>query len=194
VSALKSLLEDFEAGGASLGSAGDIHTQQVKAMAYSEGYAAGVAAAEVKEQEGNDFFNMAATRLNDVLADLPNRLNEQLGEALVAVMQKVLPALAAEGFAQETAAAILKQTDLGNPGSVVVKASKDRIEQLTKAFAELGAEQSVTVEVDPALSGSTVTAFWKNAGLEMDIDMAVKESLGRLESFISQFREEKVNE
>ncbi|MBL4620401.1 MAG: hypothetical protein JKX88_09940 [Marinicaulis sp.] len=194
MSALRLILEDFEVSGASPGAVGEVRSQQEQAAAYAEGYAAGTAAAAEKQQQDSDFFDTAAAQLNDVISNLPTHLNQQLGEALAAVMQKVLPALAEEGFAQESATAILKHTDLKQPGSVVVKVSKERAEQLTEAFVQRGFEQVVNIEVDPELTGSTIAVFWKNGGLEMDVDMAVQKSLECLENFVSQPKEEKTDE
>ncbi len=194
MSALRLILEDFEASGVSPGAAGGVRSQQVQAAAYAEGYAAGTAAAAEKQQQDSDFFDAAAAQMNDVISNLPAHLNQQLGEALVAVMQKVLPALSAAGFAQESATAILKHTDLKQPGSVVVKVSQERAEQLTEAFVKRGFEQAVNIEIDPEFTGSNIAVFWKSGGLEMDVEMAAQKSLECLETFISLPKEEKTDE
>jgi len=194
VSALKVILEDFEVSGLTVGVEGDVGSQKARAADYAEGFAAGAAAAAEKQQLDTAFFDATAAQLNKVLTDLPAELNQQLGEVLVTLIQKTLPVLAEKGFAQETATAVLNYADFGEPGTVIVKASKERAEQLTESFVRLGAENTVTIEVDPELSGSTVTAFWKHGGLEMDVDMAVRKSLECLECFASQSKEEKTNE
>ncbi len=194
MSALRPILEDFDIGADSAAAGVDVHTQKIKAAAYEEGFAAGKAMEAAQIEDDNAFFAQAASQLQVALSDLPTKLNMQLGEALVSVLQKVLPALSSKGFAQETATAILTHADVSNPGAVIVKVSEARVEQLTAALAEQGADKTVTIEIDPTLVGSTVSVFWKNAGLEMDIDQAVNASLASLENYLSQFKEEKTND
>ena len=72
--------------------------------------------------------------------------------------------------------------------------SKERAEQLTEAFVKRGLEQAVDIEIDPEFTGSAIAVFWKNGGLEMDVDRAAQKSLECLENFMSQPKEEKTNE
>lgn len=188
MSQLASILENFEAG--NHGGAGDVRSQQLKAGAYAEGFAAGEAAIAAKQEEEQAFQFAAAAEVRRMIDALPQQLNEQLAEATAAIMHKVLPSLAAKGFASEAAAAIVDNVIADKCGEVVVKTSADRLDDVKAAFAGADEGLSLRVEADPGMTGSVIAATWKNGGLEMDIDAAASKVLGILDQYLSQFKEE----
>lgn len=184
MSALRSLLENFDGGEGA--PENDIRTQQIKATAYAEGYAAGEAAATAKLASNNNLLELLASRIDGALNALPEKLNGQLGEALKTVLEKILPNLSQRGFAEEAAAAVMKYADFSNVGAVVIKTAEGRGQDLSKALADMGCEHPIKVETDPDLSDSTIVAEWRNGGFEIDIDAAAKHAIDSLERFTSQ--------
>lgn len=190
MSALNSILENFEPVDAGANDEGDVRSQQLKAAAYAEGFSAGEAAAKTKHDAESAFFAEAADQISQALGAMPQRLNEQLAEALSAIMHKTLPTLAAKGFADEVTAAVIEQVNTENCGSLVIKTSEERLADLTAAFEAFGDDQSVRVEADPAFSGSMVAASWESAGLDMDVEAVAQSVLEALDKYLSQFRKE----
>lgn len=189
MNALRSILEDFEPPVGADG-ADDVRSQQFKAAAYAEGLIAGKAAASAEFDAEKEFLADAVAQIGHALNDLPGRLNEQLGEALGAILHKTLPALAAKGFADEAVAAVLKNISTDDCGTIVVKTSAERVDALKDAFAGLEEEQRFQVEADPEFTGLMAAASWKSAGFVLNVDAGVKQTLEILDNFLSQPRKE----
>ena len=188
MSQLASILENFEAGPHGAGE--DVRSQQLKAAAYAEGRAAGEAAAANKQEEEQAFHFAAAAEVRRIIDSIPVQLNEQLAEATSAIIHKILPALAAKGFASEAAAAVTDHVITDKCGMVVVKTSAERLEDVKAAFAGADDALSLRIEADTAMSGSVIAATWENGGLEMDLDAAASKVLDILDQYLSQFKEE----
>jgi len=188
MSQLASILENFDAE--SHGGAEDVRSQQLKAAAYAEGFAAGEAAAASKQEEEQAFHYAAASEVRRLIDAIPKQLNEQLGETVSAIMHKVLPALVEKGFASEAAAAVSDHVVADKCGAIVVKTSAERVSDLEKAFASADSALSLRVEADPNMTGSVIAATWENGGLEMDLDAAASKVLDILDQYVSQFKEE----
>ena len=188
MSQLASILENFDTG--SHGGAGDVRSQQLKAGAYAEGFAAGEAAAASKQEEEQAFHYGAASEVRRLIDAIPEQLNEQLGETVSAIMHKVLPAVAAKGFASEAAAAVTDHVIADKCGGIVVKTSAERVGDLEEAFASTDSALSLCIEADPTMTGSVITATWENGGLEMNLDAAASKVLDILDQYVSQFKEE----
>ncbi|MEO1242605.1 MAG: hypothetical protein AAFX54_11915 [Pseudomonadota bacterium] len=190
MSALNSILENFEPDAGPANGADDVRSQQLKAAAYAEGFSAGEAAAKAKHDTESAFFAEAADQISQALGAMPQRLNEQLAEALSAIMHKTLPTLAAKGFADEVTVAVLEHVDTEKCGSLVIKTSTERVDELTAPFAAFNDDQRVRIEADPELSGSMVAASWESAGLDMDVETVAQNVLKALDKYVSQFKKE----
>ena len=90
---LSVLLESFSDadGDGSGGHPNGVLAQQKRAIAYSEGYAAGEAAALANQAERNELLKIYSSALKEEIGALPERFNAELCGALIAIVQKVLP-------------------------------------------------------------------------------------------------------
>lgn len=187
MSPLTAILEDFE----DLGGRGvaDAHMQSIKSAAYAEGYAAGEAAAASQTGLNQQALDHAALQLNTAFTDLSGQVKVQFCCALKTAIEKVFPMLAEKGFAEACAAAVVEAAVVGEDGKVSLKVAPSREELLKSAFLRLGLDNNVTIEADAALSELEVKADWDNAGLELDFDAAIQQSLSALENTIAQIND-----
>lgn len=192
MTALRAILEDFEKP-ASLGnlgqSADDVRVHEAASAAYAEGYAAGQAAGASQVGVNQQTLDLAALQLNSVFVDLSSQLKIQFCDAVKAAIEKVFPMLAEKGFADACAAAVADAAIIGDNTKVTLKVSPSQEELLKSAFLRFGGDTNIIIEADAELSELEVKADWDNAGLELDFDAAIKQSLTALENTIAQIKD-----
>lgn len=195
MSALKAILEDFErpaafGGGAPL-HADDSRLQAAASDAYAEGYAAGQAVTASQAGANSAALDSAAVQLNAAFANLSAEIRVQFCDALKAAIEKVFPMLAEKGFAENCAAAVADAAGLGETedARVTIKAAPSQAELLNAAFSRLELGDNIRIKTDAALSEMEIRADWDNAGLELDFDAAIRQSLAALEHTIAQIKD-----
>ncbi len=193
MNALSSILENFEPA-ANTDGAEDVRSQQFKAAAYAEGVAAGKTAAAAEYEAERVFLERAIEQVGQVLNDLPNQLNGQIGEALGSILHKTLPILAEKGFADEAVGAVLKNIDTNDCGTINVTTSAENVDALKEIFSSLEQGQYFQIESDPSFKGAMVAANWKSAGLTMNVDSAASQMLEILDNFVSHPNKENNHE
>ena len=196
MSALKAILEDFEqpgAFGAVASSADDVRIQDAASDAYAEGYAAGQAAAVSQANARSEALDNTALQLNAVFANLSAEIRVQFCDALKAALEKVFPMLADKGFAENCAAAVADAAGRGDADDrrahVTIKAAPARAELLEAAFARLELGENISIKTDAGLSDLEIKADWDNAGLELDFEAAISQSLAALDHTIAQIND-----
>ena len=196
MSALKAILEDFEQPGVLApvaSSADDVRIQNAASDAYAEGYAAGQAAAASQASAQSEALDNTAMQLNAVFANLSAEIRVQFCDALKAAIEKVFPMLADKGFAENCAAAVADAAGLGDAedrrAQVTIKAAPARAELLEAAFARLELGDHIRIKTDDGLSDLEIKAGWENAGLELDFDAAISQSLAALDHTIAQIND-----
>ena len=188
MSALRAILEDFEGAAAPAAEGEAVHIQQMKAGAYAEGYAAGEAAATARRGADDEFLQHAMRSLDKAFDAMSANMQAEFCEALRAVIEKVFPSLAEAGFADAAAAAVLKAAHFGDGEGIVVRAAPNRKAVLEQAFSAYGAGKTASVEADPDLGDLAVTAEWRDAGVEVDFEAAIQQSLAALETTVQQLK------
>lgn len=196
MSALKAFLEDFERppapapASAASATADDGRIKAVASDAYAEGYAAGQAAAASQTNANHQALDNAAVQLNAAFADLSSQVRVQFCDALKAAIEKVFPVLAEKGFAETCAAAVADAAGLDETAAagarVTIRTAPSQAEPLQAAFSRLNLENAVRITADAALSETEVKADWDSAGIELDVDAAIRQSLDALEHTIAQ--------
>lgn len=196
MSLLKAILEDFgEPGvfGAGAPSADDVRMQDAASDAYAEGYAAGQAAAVSQATAQSAVLDDTAIQLNAAFESLSADIRIQFCDALKAAIDKIFPMLADKGFAENCAAAVAEAAGFGDAedgrAHVTIKAAPARAELLQAAFARLGLGENIRIKTDTGLSDLEIKADWNNAGLELDFDAAINQSLAALDHTIAQIND-----
>lgn len=192
MTALRTILEDFENPvplGSLVQSANSMAADDGASADYAKGYAAGEIAGASKAAANQQALDFMAVQLNAAFVDLSAQLKVQFCESVKAAIEKVFPMLSEKGFADACAIAITDAADISDNARVTLKVSPSQEALLKSAFAQFGVETSVTIEADASVSEFEVKASWDNAGLELDFDAAIQQSLTALENTIAQIKD-----
>lgn len=173
-------------GGEHAGDSYDIRVQQEKASAYAQGVAAGEASAKARHMEGEEFLNNAVARLDDAIECLGQRFTEELAGALIAIVQRVFPTLGEKLIAEEFTSRIGREVNLRTDQELVVTAAPQHVEKLKSAVSKMTHKNAITIEADDSLGGLEATARWGCAGIDYDIEEAVRQILDSLEKSLRQ--------
>lgn len=211
MSALKAFLEDFErpcaspspalAGAPVEPQAEDEARRRELDEAYARGCAAGEAAAAERARLDQTALDSAAAQLSTALDGLSSDIKVQFCEALKTAVERVFPMLAERGFAESCAAAVAKAAGLGakGPGSasgaapggarVTLKAAPSQAALLEEAFARLGEDGAIRIETDATLADLEIRAVWDKAGLDLNIEEAIRQAGEALDHTIAQIKD-----
>ncbi|MFQ5562721.1 MAG: hypothetical protein ACE5FO_04035 [Parvularculaceae bacterium] len=191
MSAATLTLERFDAAGgnktdpaAAGAQAESVFMQRARAESYSEGFAAGQAAAEAETGEENKFLAAVCAAVETELAEIPVRVNRQMGDAFKLILEKIFPRLAQSVFAEEAAKAFAAiQLEAGD-AAMNVSVSPAWAERLESEIEKLAPEGAIKVTADPELDGAAARAVWPGGGVEFDMDRAIAECLSKLETAV----------
>ena len=211
MSALKAFLEDFErpsASGAASAMLAPVapdsqsHAEEEarrKALdeSYARGYAAGEAAAAEQARLDQSALDSAAAQLSTALDGLSADIKVQFCEALKTAVERVFPTLAEHGFADSCAAAVAKAAGLAGADAasqeggarVTLKAAPSQAGLLEEAFARLGEDGAIRIETDAGLADLEIRAVWDNAGLDLNIEEAIRQAGEALDHTIAQIKD-----
>lgn len=186
MSALNLVLERFDSHEDRSSASGlngeDIIVQRARAEAYSEGFAAGQAAAMATADEQVKFLSEVCSVLETELAEIPIRLSRQSGKAFSVVLRKILPVLAESKFAIEAAEAFNNIQITSSINSIEITVPPEKVEPLKAAIANLNTTGNLNVTSDPTLTGAVANATWQGGGMEFDLDQAIADCLTALEN------------
>lgn len=167
----------------------DAREQRLRAEAYTEGFAAGQAAATANATR--PLIAQTAEALANEYADAPERIAHDAAGALIIVLERLFPALAQAGFAVEAGAAFTRLADTTASPSLEIFCSPQQLEALRAELARLAPERQFTVTADPEISGATARARWSTGGVDFDLDQATEECLAALRRAVQSLESEK---
>lgn len=177
-------LERFDAG-AGERHAPDVREQRARAEGYAEGFAAGQAAAAKSAKNGDALQAALASALAALAEAAPDRLAQEAGDAAGRLLAHVFPALAAEGFAVEAAAAFARLAAAHDGPDIEIAAPAEACDEIKRLLGALAPDAPLRVSPETGLNGPVARAVWREGGLEFDLDRAMKECLEALRAALA---------
>ena len=167
-----------------------VRAQQKRAAAYSEGYAAGEAAALSRAMEQNIQLQRAADALNAKLAAFDDTAAAYLCDALAETVTKVFPALTANGFTHEVTAALNEFATKNDSATLIVKASPASLETVSAAISATPIAERTETVADETLTEFEVRAAWDHGGVTIDTEKATACFIASLDKAKQELRDE----
>lgn len=164
----------------------DVKTQQARAEAYSEGYAAGVASASAKTGERERLMASVAALIEAEASAAPVRLQEQAVAATRVIIEKIFPTLTRAGFAVEAAAALSSLMKTGASPMLQITTSPEHAKSLAALLKDMSPDAAISVRGDADITDAAAKADWTGGGVEFDLDRAAAQCLAALENAIGK--------